>query len=492
MAGAAKKVKGVTTRNGKPVWTNDENREEYSEKTATFEYGAGYLVTPTVDPETGGNYKLNDLFDHYDENGPYDVFTGEKLPVFDDEPSAIEYSKWRSKNILNEDITDEEFYTGESGAYYPQDGSGTSFKDYIGDARDHTSEIKDDVMGFFSSDSPEAEDDRMVSNTYRLGGTPTMSDGGFLEKTPSQKMYRVDGGVIVFKGETDDSGRPLYEYVRDEQPTSNIATSIRPVARPSQEEIERLQEQYLYEEKDRLAKENWDQRDQKIVRTAGMALGGLATSQRGITTKEGLDMANNKFQLDQKKADLDEDGELSDYEMARGEAIQKANADNPENDEKMQMYHGGMPCGCEGDCDGSCMGMMSDPVSGNPIPVGSSAENVRDDIEAMISEGEYVLPANVVKWHGLKHIMDMQSEAEMGLMGMFDMGLIQYAGEEDAEEPEEVTEAEDDVPSEEVDIEVAAVKVDDMLDDDEEVEEVYPKTSKLPGMISTPKMVFMS
>ena len=173
--------------------------------------------------------------------------------------------------------------------------------------------------------------------------------------------------------------------------------------------------------------------------------------------------------------------------------IQKANADDPDNDEKMKMYHGGMPCGCGGDCDGSCGGgMMSDPVSGNPIPVGSSAENVRDDIEAMISEGEYVLPANVVKWHGLKHIMDMQSEAEMGLMGMFDMGLIQYAGEEEAEEPEEVTEAEDDVPYEEIDIEVAAVKVDDMLDEDEEVEEVYPKTSKLPGMMNTPKMVFMS
>jgi hypothetical protein len=86
----------------------------------------------------------------------------------------------------------------------------------------------------------------------------------------------------------------------------------------------------------------------------------------------------------------------------------------------------------------------------------------------------------------------MQSEAEMGLMGMFDMGLIQYAGEEEAEEPEEVTEAEDDVPSEEVEIEVAAVEVDDMMDEDEEVEEVYPTTSKLPGMINVPKMVFMS
>jgi len=225
---------------------------------------------------------------------------------------------------------------------------------------------------------------------------------------------------------------------------------------------------------------------------AHYALGGLATSQKGITTQEGLDMANNRFQLDQKKADLDKNGELSDYEEARGEAVQKANVDDPENDEKMQMYHGGMPCDCGGDCDGSCGGMMSDPVSGNPIPIGSSAENVRDDIEANISEGEYVLPANVVKWHGLKHIMDMQAEAEMGLMGMFDMGLIQYTGEEEAEEPEEVTDAEDDIPEEDVDIEVAAVEVDDMMDDDEEVEEVYPTTSKLPGMIKKQKMVIMS
>jgi|14BtaG_2_1085337.scaffolds.fasta_scaffold07449_3 hypothetical protein len=232
--------------------------------------------------------------------------------------------------------------------------------------------------------------------------------------------------------------------------------------------------------------------NQKDENSPTFALGGLAASQKGITTQEGLDMANNRFQLDQKKADLDKDGKLSDYEEARGEAIQKANADDPENDEKMQMYHGGMPCDCGGDCDGSCGGMMSDPVSGNPIPIGSSAENVRDDIEAMISEGEYVLPANVVKWHGLKHIMDMQAEAEMGLMGMFDMGLIQYAGEEEAEEPEEVTEAEDDIPEEDVDIEVAAVEVDDMMDDDEEVEEVYPTTSKLPGMIKKQKMVIMS
>ena len=211
------------------------------------------------------------------------------------------------------------------------------------------------------------------------------------------------------------------------------------------------------------------------------ALGGLATARKGITTEEGKEMADKRFQLDEKKADLNNDNKLSDYEKQRGETVQKA----------MKMYHGGMPCGCEGGDDCDCGGgMMSDPVSGNPIPIGSSAENVRDDIEAMISEGEYVLPANVVKWHGLKHIMDMQSEAEMGLMGMYDMGLIQYAGEE-AEDPEQESEAEEDVPSEDVEVEVATVEVDDMLDDEEDGE-ISPTTSNLPGMVSKPKLMIMS
>ena len=209
----------------------------------------------------------------------------------------------------------------------------------------------------------------------------------------------------------------------------------------------------------------------------GFALGGLAVANKGITTVEGQEMAKNKFQLDRKKADKNGDGKLSKYEETTGEAIQKAMDD----DELIEMAHGGM-----------ASGMMSDPESGNEIPMGSSAENVRDDIEVMISEGEYVLPANVVKWHGLKHIMDMQSEAEMGLMSMYDTGLIQYTDEEMAEEPEEVEEAEDDVPETEIEVEVAAVKVDDNLDDDEEVEENYPKTSNLPSIMQKKNFAFIS
>ena len=34
--------------------------------------------------------------------------------------------------------------------------------------------------------------------------------------------------------------------------------------------------------------------------------------------------------------------------------------------------------------------------------MGSTAENVRDDIPSMLSEGEIVVPADVVNYHGVK------------------------------------------------------------------------------------------
>ena len=150
-------------------------------------------------------------------------------------------------------------------------------------------------------------------------------------------------------------------------------------------------------------------------------------ARKGIRTKAGADMADKRFQLDENDADLNEDGELSTFERERGAAVQKAiKNDEIIDEDRIGMFHGGMPCGMDD-------GLMVDPESGNEIPIGSSPENVRDDIEIMISEDEYVLPADVVKWHGLKHIMDMQTEAKLGLMSMFAEGLIQYVDEEQAD-----------------------------------------------------------
>ncbi len=69
-------------------------------------------------------------------------------------------------------------------------------------------------------------------------------------------------------------------------------------------------------------------------------------------------------------------------------------------------------------------GGTEDPVSGNDVPPGSSQEEVRDDIPAQLSEGEFVFPADVVRYIGLEKLMMMRQEAKMGLKMMEEMGQM--------------------------------------------------------------------
>jgi len=65
-----------------------------------------------------------------------------------------------------------------------------------------------------------------------------------------------------------------------------------------------------------------------------------------------------------------------------------------------------------------------DPVSGNEIPTGSLPEEVRDDIPAQLSEGEYVVPADVVRFHGVKMFEELRSQAKIGFNSMESNGRI--------------------------------------------------------------------
>ena len=65
-----------------------------------------------------------------------------------------------------------------------------------------------------------------------------------------------------------------------------------------------------------------------------------------------------------------------------------------------------------------------DPVSGNEVPIGSMPEEVRDDIPAQLSEGEYVVPADVVRFHGVKLFEDLRTQAKMGFSAMEANGRI--------------------------------------------------------------------
>ena len=70
-----------------------------------------------------------------------------------------------------------------------------------------------------------------------------------------------------------------------------------------------------------------------------------------------------------------------------------------------------------------------DPESGNEVPVGSTQEEVRDDIPAQLSEGEFVFPADVVRYIGLEKLMQMRQEAKRGLEMMDKMGQMGNADE---------------------------------------------------------------
>ena len=65
-----------------------------------------------------------------------------------------------------------------------------------------------------------------------------------------------------------------------------------------------------------------------------------------------------------------------------------------------------------------------DPVSGNDVPAGSTQKEVRDDIPAQLSEGEFVLPADVVRYIGLENLMELRNKAKQGLAQMEAMGQM--------------------------------------------------------------------
>ena len=69
-------------------------------------------------------------------------------------------------------------------------------------------------------------------------------------------------------------------------------------------------------------------------------------------------------------------------------------------------------------------GQSIDPVSGNDVPVGSTKKEVRDDVPAMLSEGEFVLPADVVRYIGLDNLMKLRQDAKVGLSRMNQMGQM--------------------------------------------------------------------
>ena len=112
-------------------------------------------------------------------------------------------------------------------------------------------------------------------------------------------------------------------------------------------------------------------------------------------------------------------------------------------------------------------GGMVDEESGNEVPPGSLREEVRDDIPAQLSEGEFVFPADVVRYFGLEKLMEMRQEAKAGLARMEAMG--QMGNSDEATLP-------DDIPFDVEDLEV----------DEEEENLEFQVGGYVPGMYQRP------
>lgn len=104
-----------------------------------------------------------------------------------------------------------------------------------------------------------------------------------------------------------------------------------------------------------------------------------------------------------------------------------------------------------------------DPVSGNKVPPGAMKEEVRDDIPAQLSEGEFVFPADVVRYIGLDTLMKLRDKAKVGLKKMEDIG--QMGNAEEVANPEALHGGEED---DEMDDDMFSSEIDSIMNSDKE------------------------
>ena len=121
--------------------------------------------------------------------------------------------------------------------------------------------------------------------------------------------------------------------------------------------------------------------------------------------------------------------------------------------------------------DGGMMqeGGTVDEASGNEVPTGSLKEEVRDDVDAKLSVGEFVVPADVVRYIGLENLMKMRDKAKAGLKQMSDIGQMGNAEEAEEEDVGEFSSAVDDVMGEEDEDSAFSSAVDETMNEEKSV-----------------------
>lgn len=139
-------------------------------------------------------------------------------------------------------------------------------------------------------------------------------------------------------------------------------------------------------------------------------------------TENRIDLTDTeRFNMDPEST---EDRPRSVQWYAEGGMVQGTNMDN----EMTKLFaEGGLNTG----------DAQVDPISGNEVPPGSLPEEVRDDVDAKLSTGEYVVPADVLRFYGVAYFEKLRKRAKEGLAQMDKDGRIGGDPEEEAPEMEE-------------------------------------------------------
>ena len=244
-------------------------------------------------------------------------------------------------------------------------------------------------------------EDNPVTKGY--GGSEDWLSGKIKEANKSKNL--LDGATTAFLGTSKD--KPLF---LDTDVISSLKGARGEVRKKGEPQYDRL--------KKTVDKEGFDPNKTILIEVNHKGEAYIIEGNTRATLAKELGVPNIKAEIRYKNGAELVDSPFSPQNiLEKSSTVRKFNKGGAVMDDQMEMafmQEGGI---IDDDLD-------VDPVSGNEVPPGSLAEEVRDDIPAQLSEGEYVVPADVVRYYGVKFFEDLRDQAKMGLAEMEANGRI--------------------------------------------------------------------
>ena len=239
--------------------------------------------------------------------------------------------------------------------------------------------------------------------TKGFGGSEDWLSGKIKEANKSKNL--LDGATTAFLGTNKD--KPLF---LDTDFISSLKGARGEVRKKGEPQYDRL--------KKTVDKEGFDPNTTILIEVNHKGEAYIIEGNTRATLAKELGVPNIKAEIRYKNGAELVDSPFSPQNiLEKSSTVRKFNKGGAVMNDQMEMafmQEGGI----------ADDGMDVDPVSGNEVPPGSLAEEVRDDIPAQLSEGEYVVPADVVRYYGVKFFEDLRDQAKMGLAQMEADGRI--------------------------------------------------------------------